>query len=95
MMEETWMAYLSVWASSISEPQMTLDCGHNQNARAAERLTITTYVHLTIFMIFSTWKQINQMCEVNSLCHLYQLLILQVFFFPKEPTAIKDNLIQE
>lgn len=75
------MAYLSVWASSISEPQRTLDCGHNQNARAAaERLTVTTYVHLTIFMMFSTWKQINQMCEVNGLCHLY-LFVLQVCFF--------------
>lgn len=55
-----------------------LDGGYNQNAHAAaaERLTVTTYVHLTIFMIFSTWKQINQMCEVNGLCLYYHLLFL-------------------
>ena len=37
---------------------------------AAERLTVTAYVHLPIFMIFSKWKQINQMCELNNLCDL-------------------------
>lgn len=37
---------------------------------AAERLTVTAYVHLPIFMIFSKWQQINQMCELHSLCDL-------------------------
>ena len=60
------MSVLPLRASRDAELWLQPEC----TCAAAERLTVTAYVHLPIFMIFSKWQQINQMCELNSLCDL-------------------------
>lgn len=72
MMRETWMTCLSVWASCLSEPQRTLDCGYNQNLHV---LLLKDSLSLLMCIWQYLWSsqngnKINQMCEVNSLCHL-------------------------
>lgn len=75
MMGETWMTCLSVWTSCLSEPQRTPDCGYSQTAhvpllKVSPSLLMCIWQYLWFFFFFFLrWKQINQTCEVRSLCH--------------------------